>query len=1211
MNAKPTSGVTLMDVPILLTRVRHELTAGNYSAAVTLATEIEAVLQVNESSLQKVAADVLLLLAQAHVTQAETAPQDSTPHIKKANELIGKAERMLEQGADTIDKDIALRAAIAAVEEGAEAGLLLLQGRADPFAIRTRTALLLNQQKYSDAMATVEGSAPHEWWCDVAVMAYALNDKVEKAQELVRWAAGLSDRSRYLQCCVRLAEGILGQVVQAHPKDVNILSQTLNAPEREKLVVAVEALGPILQPIQAARKPSSGLDMSALRIAWQANYLLQNREAAAEALKLMAQWTPVPLDVARGGMTGYIEAPADLPDRLRRDHPRDLDANILAAIIESASFGRHKVAFAQVKDLVPLADTDAKKEELFKLLQTLWQSLEGPEAAECETIAKPLVTHNPRLRTIFEASVALRRGDADTAVALLDGQKATDDLSWLQMRANVCLQKRQFADAVDFLLPAAEKTLDPGLLHKTGDFAFQAKRYDTAAWCYEKLVERQPNNLMVRGNLAHIYTFVLHDLEKAAGQFQALRALEPNNPTHTLNLAVCLAQLFRPEESLALYDELCRLENPPLPTVMGRAQLHHSMGHPDAALKAMDPFRSRFWGESTFLLAYMGTAYAAGREDAAHEALVALNEMQQAGAVKPEAFRAVPKDEALENFKQSFKQAKDRNEYLHAEMLKGRMPWVWADQVANNAIYWGWRIRTQKMDWIGDEPTNRARYCIYATNGFHARESERGRRELLPLECPPAGTRIITDISALITLHRLDLLDTVINHFGEMLVPAGYLPTVLEDSRRMVLNQRTQQQNAEQITKQINAGRVTVLAEHENPAAGMLVVDEYGETTEHRYRLTDVIQPLYAAGIVTDANLDRISRVSAKPTAVDDSHPALSRFQDVLVDLTTLETITNAGLLDAVASFYGLRITAAAHREVIQRLNAIACQEETRQWHMDLWKRLRDDPRFKFVPHTVPKAMRDKDSKERDYLPFLASFIAQETKTPLLVDDRACQAFTLNESADILCAAFGSDALVLRLMAEGKLDAGKTADALKQLLAWRYRFLVLPPAILKILADMHRGKPPGQALREVAGYVHDCMRDSGLFGGPEKTELGDSMAMRTYLTWVSSIAEFLVLVWADEGFAPEKATRLTTWACAELLPAPPRVVDGRMKVQIAEMTPRLFLSHALLKTANHSGEPRMADAMKAMKDGLRLTDDEYHRVVLEILNDTAGTAPQP
>ncbi|NLD90744.1 MAG: hypothetical protein GX634_10460 [Lentisphaerae bacterium] len=1156
--------------------------------------------------------DAVVSAARAHINMVEVHGIAVGKHFKRAKTLVTQIETGTWGSAqDRWDEIIALKASLVSVEHGPDAGLALLDGRTDSYAIRTRTALLLNQQKTVEAMRIVEGMEPHERWCDVAVRAYALNDHIEKAQTIVQWAASLSDRRRYSQCVVRLAQALMVRALAGHDKSVNILPRDITQAEHDKLEALNETLHPVLQPILAAGKPSSSLDIVALQIAFQANHLLQRRTAVAENLRMMLQWTPVPIEAARGVLGGYIAAPPNLPDRLSKDHPGDLDAGILAAVIQSVSFGLHTEAFVKAKDLLPLANSSEKKEELFKLFQQIWQNINGPAAAECESIAGSLVEHNPRLHAMFEGSIALRRGDPDQTIAILDGKKSENDPYWLQLRANALLQKQDLAEAVDFLLAAAKKTNDAGLLHKTGDVAFKAGRYDVAVWCYERLAEIQPCNLSVRSNLAHIYTFILHDLEKATIQFQALRVIEPTNVKHTFNLAICLAQLFRPDESLQLFNELCQQESPSLSTVLGRAQLYHSVGQPAVALESLEPFRERLWSDPNFLMVYMTTAHAAGKDKAGNEALMELNRLREKGAVKSEVLRMVQKDEALDMFKQSFKQTQDRNEFLHGEMLKGRMPWVWAEQMSNNAIYWGWRTRTQKMGWVGDEPTNRARFCIYSTNGFNARESDHGRRELLPLECPPTGTRIVADISALITLHRLDLLDAAAEHFGEVLVPAGYLPSVLEDSRQMVLHQRLLQQSAEQISKQVAAGHITILPEGKEAATSMPFVDEYADSAEHRYRLRDLIGPVHHSGLVSDEDYVEISRLFTKPAAVDEKHPALRQFQAIMLDLTTLEPVAHTGLMDALTNFYRIHITAQEYREVIQRLDAIACQEGTRQWHMDLWNRLRGNARFKFVPHIVPVPMRGEDGEDRedkDYLAFLACFIAQDTKTPLLADDRVCQAFTLNENANVPRGAFGSDIVAMALMAAGKLEPSKAATAILQLIEWRYRFIVPPPEVLKFLADQYRENAPGQSLQRVAEYVHDCMRDAGLFGGPENTEIKESMAMRLYLKWVTVAAEFLILIWADQRFTPESATRLTKWICQELLPSSPVVMTGPMKVQISEMTPRLLLSNTLLHSIDHYGEPRMADAMTAIKNAMLLTDDEYMRIVTGILNDTARRA---
>lgn len=1189
--------------------IRSALSQWDYERAGDIASELDLLLVEYEGTLRDGALlDVVVFSSRAHINMVEVHGAAIGNHFKRAQTLIAQ----MESGAwgraqDRQDEISALKASLISIEHGPDAGLHILGNRTDPYAIRTRVALLLNQQRLNDAKIIIDGLDPHERWCDVAVRVYALTDQTDKAQAIVHWADSGADHARYFQCLVRLAQALMARALADHEESVNILPHDITQAEHDKLEVVIETLSPILQSILAAGRPSSNLDITALKVAFQTNHLLQCRNAVAENLRLMLHWTPVPVEVARGVMSGYIEAPSNLPARLNTEHPDELPAGILAAVIQSVSFGQHEGAFAMAKELITLADNPEKKEELFKLFLQLWQSLNGSDSAECETIAGSLVMHNPRLNAMLDASSALRNGDPDKTITILDGQKFEDDPYWLQVRANALLQKHNMVGAVDFLLAAAKKMNDAGLLLKTGDIAFKTGKHDVAAWCYERLAECQPSNLIVRNNLAHIYTFGLHDLEKAAIQFRALHVAEPTNMQHTFNLAVCLAQLFMPDESLSLFNELCREENPSVQVVIGRAQLHHSMGQPVKALKSLLPSRERLWSNPNFLLVYMTTAYAAGNDPAGHEALMELNRLRENGAVKPEILRMVQKDEALNMFKQSFKQIRDRNDLLHSEMLKGRMPWVWAEQMSNNAIYWGWRARTQKTSWVSDEPNDQARFHIYLTNGFHTRKSERGIRELLPLECPPTGSMVVADVSALITLHRLGLLDAAAEHFGEVLVPAGYLPSVLEDSRQMVLHQRLLQQTAEKIAKAVASGRISLLPEGVETSAAMPIVDEYTDSAEHRYRLRDLIGPVHHSGLVCDEDYASVARLFTKLSAVDDNHPALGQFQLIMLDLATLEPVAHSGLLDTLTQYYRIHITAQEYREVIQRLDAIACQEETRQWHMDLWSRLRRNPRFKFIPHTVPESMRGGDWEDQDYLPFLACFIAQDTKTPLLADDRVCQAFTLNEMADVPGGAFGSDNLIMALMVANKLEPSKAADALLQLIEWRYRFIVPSPEVLKYLADQYRGNLPGQSLQRVAEYVHDCMRDSGLFGGPENTEIKDSMAMRLYLKWITVTAEFIIMVWADQGFPPESATSLTEWICRELLPSYPVVLTGPMKVYICKMTPRLFLSNTLLHAIDHYGDPRMADAMAAIKNAMRMTDDEYMRIVTGILNDTART----
>ncbi len=1208
-----TDETVVPDVLALSDQICRELSVWNNDTAMSLAEKLERVWTDHRIREESIVARILFLLARVHIIRAERKDLNAKDHIERAKSFLAQIESISSASVHSeMDADIeALKGSIENLEKGPDAALARLAERTDPYAIRIRLAILLNKQDSDGAVALIENLPPNDRWCDLAITVYALKDRREEADILLKWAAVQQDRSKYPQCVVRLADALLVRSLIGHEKGKNIQPHDLSEKERNSIRAVLETLHPVLDPIVATGQINSGLSATAVKIAFRVNHLLGKREDAAKLAQLMYTRRPIPVDVARSVISGYIDPPPGLPERLRKEHPSDLEANILAAVVQSSCIGQHEKAFARAKELVPLADTDEKKEELFNLFEQIWQDLEGDAVPECERIAASLASHNPRLRAVFEAARALRAADPDTAIQALDKEKGENDLYWLQLRANALIQKRQLGDAVGFLLIAAKMTREPSLLRKTADLAYHAEKIDIAAWCYERLVEIQPDNLVARGNLASIYTFNLHDIGKAAVQFRALHEAEPENPAHTVNLAVCLAQLYRPQESLVLYDEACARAKPDIRAVLGRAELLLSLGGVDAALASLQSFRQAFWNDPNFLSAFMNTAYAAGDEEAANEAFKVLNKLREAGGVGPNAFRMVPADEGLEILKKEMKHAKERTEHLHFEMLEGRMPWVWAEQVSGNAIYWGWRSRTQEIAWIGDDPVNRANFCVYATNAFHPRKSERGRRELLPLECPPEGTRVVADISSLITLHRLELLDMAANYFGEIMVPEGYLPTVLEDSRKMVLHQRSRQQSAEQVAKKTERGIITVLGEQTIISSSMAIGDEHGESKEHRYHLIDLIRPVHNAGVISDAAYERVFKVCAKKSSVDEAHPEIARFQDVLIDLSTLETVTLFGLLDAITGYYKVHITEKERTEMRQRLEAIHYEEETRGWHLDLWNRLYNDSRFRFVSHTVAKGMREKDTVPKDYLPFLGSFVAQETETPILADDRVCQALILNERADAGHAAFGTDAFISALMTAGKLDASKAAESIRQLMQWRYRFILPKAGILKALAEQYRTNPPGQALQEIAEYVHDCMRDTGLFGGPEKTENGESMAMRLYLSWLSVISQFLTSVWDDKSFSEESAKRLTEWSVQELLPSPPRVLQGALKVRITSLTPRLLLSHTLINSNVLPKGERMADAMKALKDALKLSDDEYQRIVTEILDGTRRTEAQP
>jgi hypothetical protein len=78
-------------------------------------------------------------------------------------------------------------------------------------------------------------------------------------------------------------------------------------------------------------------------------------------------------------------------------------------------------------------------------------------------------------------------------------------------------------------------------------------------------------------------------------------------------------------------------------------------------------------------------------------------------------------------------------------------------------------------------------------------------------------------------------------------------------------------------------------------------------------------------------------------------------------------------------------------------------------------------------------------------------------------------------------ATFGTDALLAALRSAECITDAEFADAWLQMARWRYRFLVPTPEVFLTLASRNAAFPPGDELRAVCRYLHDCSLDPGLF----------------------------------------------------------------------------------------------------------------------------------
>jgi hypothetical protein len=232
---------------------------------------------------------------------------------------------------------------------------------------------------------------------------------------------------------------------------------------------------------------------------------------------------------------------------------------------------------------------------------------------------------------------------------------------------------------------------------------------------------------------------------------------------------VSLALADRPAESLAVYEDLCARPQAPLEAHLGRSRVLIALNRAGEACEVLEGVRDRFWGRPEFLLALMGAAYAADREDLAGLALRHLAELQAEKAEGEKTGGQFLQTKTLDELKAYLLEQREFHEGLQWQVLRGTLPWLIVEPHPGDIPYFGWARRTQPLPWVYEDPLVWAGHNVYATNGFTVVKPTGGRASLVPISWTDQ-TRIAADMTALITLHQLGLIGRFGDRFREILV---------------------------------------------------------------------------------------------------------------------------------------------------------------------------------------------------------------------------------------------------------------------------------------------------------------------------------------------------------------------------------------------------------------------------------------------------------
>lgn len=1095
------------------------------------------------------------------------------------------------------DRLKSLEALIDGMEYGVDVGLKKLEGLRTPDAIRRKLILLLDGRRYEDAAAFARTEEMHMDWCEVGVSALVSVGDYDYANRLLEYARR-HDSSTYRRALLNFHDVTFKRIFEHRGEGAQIFPGTLSSEELRGMRAAEHVILPVVTGISANGRIEDELASELVQRGVDICILLQKHEKVGGLADLLARRSPIPEKVGQLVLNGYIKDVRGIATRLRSDHEQSFRAQLMACLIEARGDRNPGMAFQAAKSLVVLAATETEREELCALLYEIATDLGQLERQQTVQLATELLGPGARLLKYFAADDALANQQFAQGIAILESIRDETDPQWLRLYGAFLLRSDKEKDGVGFLVSAANILPSKELI----TFAAQAalKTNDSAAReLLERLLALSSKNVWALNSLA-VLASNSADYKGALVHYRVLREIEPQEVTHAVNIAVSLSYLGKHDAALNELDRFLTVEGTDqLPAILTQSSILRSVGRVEESFTALQSKKNLFWDKPDFLSAYMVIGYAAQKDSEASKAMLHLLELQQQGAVESEVLHSA----SIEDVKALLSKTVSRRKETAQQIIQGKMLWLAAAEMRNEAAYWAWHLQTQSLRWLSDDPIERAYLCIYSSNGFRALHSN-GSKTIEEIEAADKSTSVVIDTSALITCHRLGILDLLPQYFSEILVPARLLADVVNENTKLFPHQLSRKRGLEEIERALSSHRISLQSEwSKDEIAAFELIDEHSpeDPSKPRYHLADLLDAMFRAGRLGSEMYKEAMRLTHRPLQANSSISTLTEGQRLFVELSTLHTIREAKLLEQVLGFVKVVLSPSNVDELRASIRAFSMLEEVQVFHQQLWDNVRQMPKVTFCPDPLKGKVRDKIAK-RWPAALLPLALAEERKVPLLVDDRVGQAILQNEWASEKHAAFGTDALLQQFAANGLIDETRVAELLLQLLKWRYRFIVLPAKLLKKLADQYASYPPGDALRVVATYVQDCMMDQGLFAGQEQVTPPTSMAVRLYQTWAQNITEFIVEIWADEMYKDEHAQLLTGWALTSLLPSPPRTLSDPLQARLVALTPRTIIARALIYSIDKPRK-RMTKALEAIAGGLGLERTEYLHLVMDVVSN--------
>lgn len=1150
----------------------------------------------------------LLVLADVAVTQKLGSPFDDVTDLTNSWRLLQKAEAATTKNLsdDTLSRILRVRAKLTYIDGDHAKALEILGTLTDPGAVSLKLGVMAEESRWLDASNFAQGQRDIDRkWAAAAAGAHVMAGCNERAELVLTWAK--SQNARTKKSCVLAYVKARYTCVVGEGRSVSLESLV------DTEVDILKKLPLLLNEAFAAafaEGPSSGLDAEALEMSILLGHVLQRREICQNAAHQLVKWIPASFELGRAVLRSDIVPIEGLADRFLSEYGDILSTQMLSAML---MIEVDRQALRAVALLLPKLAGGRRQtqEEVATTILIAAQYCTADTVRDTFAKVSEVLGAEHRLSIMLHAVLKAKESALAEARSLIEPLIDKNDHLCLQLAASLATQQGSWGEAAR-------------LLHRIGELGGYAEAYRNEAEAWNRIGEVEqhisalerahalrPDDVGIAQSLAAAYHRTQR-FNEATPHYEALWKSVPHSSVLSQNFANALVLSGDVERAIEVLKDYIEgagdsLELGPL---LVCAHLAQAQGDAAGALLLVRGHWDIFKSDHQYLMAMLQLGYAANEENEARKALAELHGMLSRG-VLPEGLMWKT---SLDEVRQHFETSNARRKFIGEQYLGGRLPWLTASKLGQTSShsYVSWLIRTQPG--VSSElPETIAELGIYSTNGFYALNTDNQKR-LQRIVAPPKGSKIVADMSALITLHRLGILESACAYFEKVYLPYSYRAVWVAEQAKSSHHQPSQIQSQRAILYAVREGSIRVAGDEHRDVPRLNEYEDGSEGDRPAIRILQLVKWLGKHGRLSVSKCQAVEAKANQKATISDAEAEKALEVGIIVaDPLTLQTIFDIGLLNDILNGIQVCVDQSDFKSLQNELRNQEKVDEAGRWYRDLASIVGSIPNVEFVSQPIPvNAVSADEGNDRNepndegqlILRFGIGSAVLSTALgyPLLADDRYCQQGVFNHIKDRLDAAFGSDALLQSLERDGRISASEHADHFLKLISWRYKFLIPSVPLLRDMAFHFIGGLPGSSLRQVAVYLQDCMRDPGLFGGSEDVEPPMPMALKLFKAWIDTVGEFVASLWWDGRFTEVQAARLSRWAARYLLPAWPRNNTPLSWQHASDIRRQSLLGQLLLNLIQNNDSKKSNRAFNRVRRSLGFTDDEIALAAERITN---------